>query len=121
MVPLTLDFPLSATDNQTMLAPFEIWEVMLDDSTINFFEPLIVQPEVLSPEELGDPSYWTADVPELDLSAVGVSLEELESCVRSDIRMTWKQVVRKRDRELTPHDRTIKQRWLEIAEEVGDE
>ena len=121
MATLTQDFPLSATDNHTMLAPFEIWEVMLDDSTIKFFEPLMVQPEVLPPEEPGDPAYWTVDVPKLDLSAVGISLEELESCVRSDIRMTWKQVVRKRNNELTPHDRTIKQRWLEIAEEVGDE
>jgi hypothetical protein len=121
MVPLTADFPISTTDDETMLAPFEIWEVMLDDSTIKFFEPFIVQPEVLPPEESGDPAYWTVDVPKLDLSAVGISLEELESCVRSDIRMTWKQVVRKHNKELTPHDRTIKQRWLEIAEEVCDE
>jgi len=121
MATLTQDFALSIMDDQTVLAPFEIWEVMLDDSIIKFFEPFIVQPAILPPDEPEDSTYWTVDVPKLDLSAVGISLEELESCVRSDIRMTWKQVVRKRNGELMPHDRTIKQRWLAIAEEIRAE
>ena len=111
---------MSQVNEAVLLAPFEIWEVMLDNSTIKFFEPLIVKPEILPPEEPGDPTYWTVDVPNLDLSTVGISLEELGSCVRSDLRMTWKRIVQKHDDELTPNDRTIKRCYLEIAEEVGD-
>ena len=111
--------PIQITE-QAVLPPFEIWGVMLDNATIKFFEPLIIQPTILLPEEADDPVYCTADVPELDLSAVGISFEELESCIRSDIRMTWKRIVRKPDSELTPDDRIIKKRWLKIAEEYSD-
>jgi hypothetical protein len=112
---------MSQIKETTLLAPFEIWEVMLNDSTIKFHKPLMVQPEVLLPEEPGDPSYWTVDVPELDLSAVGVSLDELGSCVRSDIRMTWKRIVQRGDNDLTPSEQAVRRRFLEIAEEVRDE
>ena len=109
---------MSQTKETTLLAPFEIWEVMLDNSTIKFFKPLIVQPEVL---DRGTPEQcYCADYHEIDVSAVGVSLDELSSCLRSDIRMTWKRIVRKRDDELSSEDRAIKQRFLEIAEEVSD-
>jgi hypothetical protein len=111
---------MSLIKETIQLAPFEIWEVMLDNSTIKFFEPLLVQPEVLQPEESSDPKYWTVDVPELDLSAVGISLDELGSCVRSDIRMTWKRIVQKHDNELTPDQRAVKRRFLKLAEEVND-
>ena len=111
---------MSQTKETALLAPFEIWEVMLDQTTIKFFEPLLVQPELLPPEEPGDPTYWTVDVPDLDLSAVGVSLEELGSCVRSDIRMTWQRIVQKHNDELTPENKVIKRRWLEIAGEISD-
>jgi hypothetical protein len=111
---------LTCETETALLAPFEIWEVPLDHATIKFFEPLIVQPKVLPPEEPGDRTYFTVDVPELDLSAVGISLDELESCLRSDIRMTWKRVVQKHNDELTPNTRTIKRRFLEIAEEVDN-
>jgi len=106
--------------DQAELPPFEIWEVMLDNATIRFFKPFYVQPVILRPEEPRDPTYWTADVPELDISAVGVSLEELSSCIRSDIRMTWNEIVRRHDSELTPNTRIIKKRWLKIAEECTD-
>ena len=112
---------MSQIKETTLLAPFEIWEVMLDQTTIKFHEPLIIQPEVLLPEEPDDPTYWTVDVPELDLSAVGISLEELGGCVRSDIRMTWKRIVQKRNHELTPDEQKIKKRFIEIAEEINDE
>ena len=117
---------MSQVCNAISLAPFEIWEVMLDNTTIKFFEPLVVNPETLPPEAPGDRTYFTADVPELDISAIGISIEELMSCVRSDIRMIWKNCVRKDDARLTPHNRMFKQRWLSIAEvlplwEVADE
>ncbi|MDR0326957.1 MAG: hypothetical protein LBI05_01535 [Planctomycetaceae bacterium] len=109
---------MSHATKTDLLAPFEIWEVMLDNATIKFFKPLIVKPEILPPEEPGDPTYWTVDLPELDVSAVGISMEELMNCVRSDIRMIWKNCVRKDDSALTPKNRNIKRQYLLIAEEV---
>ena len=104
--------------NQTELPPFEIWEVMLDNATIKFFKPFYVQPKIL---DAGTSAQcYCADCPKLDISAVGISLDELSSCIRSDIRMTWKRIVRKHDSELTPKDRIIKDRWLKIAEEYTD-
>jgi len=38
---------MSLTIEPALLAPFEIWEVLLDDSTIKFNEPLIVKPAIL--------------------------------------------------------------------------
>jgi len=104
---------------QSALAPLEIWEVMFDDSTIKFFEPLLIEPKILDRGTSGE--CYFAECPEIGISAVGIDIEELSSCLRSDIRMTWRRIVRKRDNNLTPNDRAMKRRWLEIAEEVNDE
>ena len=110
---------MSQVYETTVLAPFEIWEVMLDNnSTIKFFEPLSVKPKILDRGAPGECFY--ADCPELDISAVGVDLDELSSCLRSDIRMTWKRIVQKHDDDLAPNGRAIKRRFLEIAGEDGD-
>ena len=109
---------MSTLDKLDILVPFEIWEVQLDNSTIKFHNPLVLNPEILPPEEPGDPSYWTVDVPELDIAVVAVDRSELMSCVRSDIRMIWENCVRKNDASLTSKNRIIKQRYLSIAEEM---
>ncbi|MGL6226904.1 MAG: hypothetical protein ACRC10_09820 [Thermoguttaceae bacterium] len=98
------------------LAPVEIWEVMLDDATIKFFEPLVLQPVILDRGTPGECCF--AENSSLDISAVGVDEEELASCLRSDIRMTWKRVMRQPDAALSSFDRTIKARFLERAEEI---
>jgi len=110
---------MSIADKLDILAPFEIWEILLDNTTIKFHEPLILKPEILPPEEPGDPAYWTVDFPDLDISAVAIDRSELLSCVRSDIRMTWENCVRKNDASLTSKNRAIKQRFLAIAEEIN--
>ena len=111
---------MSVIVEPTVLAPFEIWSVPLDEHrSIKFYEPLIVQPVVLdqgTPEEC-----FYAEYPKLDISAVGIDFDELQSCLRSDIRMTWKRVVQKHSRELKPDEQIIRRRWLDTAEEVNDE
>ena len=109
---------MTQTVETDILAPFEIWEVPFGDSTIRFFEPLVVTPTVLDKDTSAE--CFCAEYPELDLSAVGISLEELNSCVRSDIRMTWRRIVRKGNNELTPKEQAVKRRFLEMAEEVND-
>ena len=109
---------MSTINEFDVLAFFEIWEIPFDHSTIKFFKPLLLKPEILPPEEPGDPSYWIVDVPDLDISATAVDRSELISYVRSDIRMIWRNCVRKEDVFLTPKYRIIKQRYLSIAEEV---
>ena len=55
-----------------------------------------------------------------DLSAVGVDLDELSSCLRSDIRMVWKRVVQKQNNKLTAKELETKRRLFKVAEEVCD-
>ena len=103
------------------LAPFEIWEVMLDDyTTIKFNEPLIVEPEILLPEEPGDRTYFTVDVPHLAISSYGVDYEELVCAIRSDIRFAWRHFALANDNQLTREAKAIKDNYLAIAE-VYDE
>jgi len=109
---------MSITETLDVLAPFEIWEVLLDGSTIKFYEPLVLKPEVLPPESPTDRAYLIVDVPDLDISVVAIDYSELLSCVRSDIRMIWDNCVRKDDAFLTPKNRIIKQRYLSMAEEI---
>ena len=106
---------LPAVDDQT---PLEIWEVMLDDSTIKFFKPLFILPTVLDAGT--EEECYFAECSEIGVSAVGVDLNELISCLHSDIRIMWKQVVQKPDSKLLPEDRTIKRRFLELAWETND-
>ena len=112
---------MSLIAESTILAPFEIWEVPLDDErTIKFNEPFIVQPEILPPEEPGDETYWTVDVPELNISAHGIDYEELRDCIESCIIFGWRHYVQPDDRSLSPKVREIKRNYLNLAEEVFD-
>ena len=111
----------SYTTESTALAPFEIWEVMLDDySTIKFNEPLIVEPEILPPEEPGDRTYLTVDVPHLAISSYGIDMETLESAIRCDIRFAWRHFVQADDVLLMADAKAVKENYLSIAE-VYDE
>ncbi len=104
------------------LAPFEIREVMLDNSTIRFREPLVLTPEWL-PDDPNDPDeneYLTVKVPELNISAVGSDIEELVDCVQSCINFGWRHYVQPDDSQLNYQIREIKRNYLAIAEEVFD-
>jgi hypothetical protein len=111
---------LSLVQETAVIAPFEIWEVMLDHSTIKFFEPLVLTPEILPPEEPGDRTYLTVDVPELAISSHGIDIEELVSAIRCDIRFAWRHFVRAKDTKLTADAKKIKYNYLAIAEATDE-
>ena len=111
---------MSQITETTLLAPFEVWEVMLDNSTIKFFKPLVVKPEILPPEEPGDRTYLTVNIPELGLSAFGTDHESLWDCVQSCIRMAWKEYVCEDDSKLAPLAKSYKDAYLAIAEVVDE-
>ena len=106
-----------------LLAPFEIWEVMLDNSTIKFFEPLILKPVSIprDSDDLGDEEYWLVEVPDLMISTFGNEYSKVHSGVLSDIRDAWKHIVSLPDASLSQNGKRIKQNYLAIAEEVFDE
>jgi hypothetical protein len=114
MTPLAKDSTLSVAN----LAPFEIWEVMLDNSTIKFFKPLVVKPEILPPEDPGDKNYLTVDVPELNISVHADNREDLWEFVLSDIRFVWQHIVLCQDSTLSQAAIQIKKNCLAIAEVV---
>lgn len=111
---------MSQIEETTLLAPLEIWEVLLDNSTIKFFQPLVVQPKMLPPEDRDDSTYWTVEVPELGLAAYGINHENLSDCVHSCIRMAWKEYVCEDDSKLAPLAKSYKDAYLAIAEEVDE-
>ncbi len=107
---------MSRTNETALLAPFEIWEVLLDDATIKFHKPLTLTPKWLSDEE----TYLVVEVPELGLSAFGETREELWDCVQSCIRMAWKEYVCEEDRNLLPLAKGYKDAYLALAEAVDE-
>ncbi|MCL2005099.1 MAG: hypothetical protein FWG73_02945 [Planctomycetaceae bacterium] len=109
---------MSTAVQTDLLAPFEIWEVRLDQSTIKFFEPLVVQPAILPPEEPGDNTYLIADVPELNISSHGLTRDELWECILGDIRFNWAAFVCENDGCLEPLAKSIKDSYLAVAEVV---
>jgi hypothetical protein len=122
MATLTQDFPLSATDDQTMLAPFEIWEVPYGDATIKFHEPLILTPTWMphDPEEPGDVEYLDVICPELSIDVYAENREELLEAVHSNIYMNWKNYVQRDDSRHSPRTKAIKYAFLAIAEVVDE-
>ena len=122
MATLTQDFPLSATDDQTMLAPFEIWEVPYGDATIKFHEPLILTPIWMphDPDEPGDVEYLDVICPELSIDVYAENREELLEAVHSNIYMNWKNYVQRDDSRHSPRTKAIKYAFLAIAEVVDE-
>ncbi len=104
---------------KTDLAPTEIWEVMLDNSTIKFHEPLVLQTVILPPESPTDRIYLVVEHPELAISSYGVNLEELELAVRSDISFAWRHFVQADDTILAPDAKAVKENYLAVAEEIN--
>ena len=94
---------------------------MLDNSSIKFNKPLIVKPEILLPESPGDKTYLTVDIPELHISAHGLTHEELRDSIESCISFGWRHYVQPSDCSLSPEMKKIKRNYLNLAEEVFDE
>ena len=101
-----------------VLAPIEIWEVMLDNRTIKFHQPLVIQPEILPPESEKDRIYFAVDIPDLNISVHADNREDLFEFVHSDIRFVWKRIVELPDAELDAQSLTIKSNYHAIAEAV---
>jgi hypothetical protein len=109
-----------ATDTD-VLAPFEIWQVMLDDKTaIKFHEPLMLTPTRMpnDPDEWDDNEYLQIICPELEIDVCAESRDELLEWIRSDVRMNWKHFVSKDDSELNPQTLSIKRKYLSMAEVI---
>ncbi len=109
---------MSTAKKTDLLAPLEIWEVLLDNATIKFRKPLVLKPKVLPPEEPGDQTYLTVEYPELGIFAFGVDREDLWNCVQSCIRVIWKEYVCEEDCKLAPLAKSFKEAYLAIAEAV---
>ena len=117
---------MSITEKLDILAPFEIWEVLLDNTTIKFHEPLMLQPVPLpddpeEPSRPGENRYWLVECPELDISTCGEDRREMHNGILSDIRDAWKHIVSIPDDKISPRGKKIKEAYLAIAEEVMDE
>ena len=113
---------MSITEKLDVLAPFEIWEVSLNGSSIKFHEPLVLQPEWLpgDPEEPDENEYLFVEYPLLDISAFGQDRHELWNCICDDIRMSWKHYVLEDDANLVARTQKIKAAYLAVAEEVAN-
>ena len=111
------------------LAPFEIWEVPLDDDrVIRFFEPLVLTPFWLeddsdNPDDASDSmhQYLGVERPDLEIFANGTNRRELWKSVCGDIRSAWIHFVRAEAPRLSSHGEQIKKNYLRIAEEVDNE
>lgn len=102
-----------------ILAPFEIWEILLDDSTIKFHQPLLLSPTYMphDEEEPGETQYLEIVKPELNIDVYGEDRRELLSALRSEISFVWRHLV-KSNNQTDPETNEIRRRYLELAEEI---
>ncbi len=112
----------AAAQSHADLAPFEIWEVMLDNSTIKFHQPLMLQPEWLpdDPDEPDENEYLSVKMPELAINVYAENFDDLLEAVHSAIRIAWRVFVRVPDDRLIPSTKEIQQNYLAIAEEIDE-
>jgi hypothetical protein len=122
MVTLTADFPISMTDDETMLAPFEIWEVPYGDSIIKFHEPLILTPTWMpqDPDEPDDVEYLDVIYPELAIDVYGEDRDDVLEAVYDNICMNWKNYVQREDSRHSQRTKAIKYAFLAVAEVVDE-
>ena len=108
------------TTETALLAPFEIWEVPYDNSTIKFYEPLVLTPTWV-PDDPDDPDeneYLQVIVPELAIDVCAETRDELLAWVHSEIFMNWKHFVSKDDSQLNSQTLDLKRKYLAVAEVV---
>ena len=123
---LTQDFStLPVAGSLTLLDPFEIWEVMLENSTIKFYEPLTLKPVPLpdDPEEPSPPgknNYMLVECPDLNISTFADNREDLLEFIHSDIRFAWKRIVHVDSARLDHQSLQIKRNYLALAEEIHE-
>jgi hypothetical protein len=104
----------------TSFAPLEIWEVLLDNATVKFHQPLILTPTLMpdDPEEPDDEEYLQIICPELNIDVWAENQEDLLEIVHSEIRFVWKHIVLQDDGKLDAKSKTIKRNHLALAEVV---
>ena len=117
---------MSLIAESTTLAPFEIWEVPLDDErTIKFNEPLILTPTWMpddpdEPRAPGAPRYLDVICPKLNIDVYADNFDDLIEAVKYDIQLIWERIVLKPDGILSKKARIIKQNHLAIAEVIDE-
>jgi len=109
---------MSTISKLDVLAPFEIWEIPFGDRTIKFFEPLLLEPEILPPEGPTDRTYLVVDVPELNISVHADNREDLLDFIHSEIRFIWRHIVLVPDNAQDRESNRIKRNFLAIAEVI---
>jgi len=122
MANLINDFSSPVVDDQTMLAPFEIWEVPYGNATIKFHEPLLLTPTWMpddpEAEEPDENEYLQVIYPELSIDVYGENRKDLLEAVYSNIQMNWKNYVQRDDSRHSPRTKAIKYAFLAVAEVV---
>ena len=113
-------FVLSRTHETNLLAPFEIWEVLIDNRTIKFKKPLVLTPQRMprDPDEPGEVEYWEVIYPELAIDVFAETRDELIEAAYSNLRMNWKHYAQKEDDRLSVGAKTIKNALLAVAEVI---
>jgi hypothetical protein len=108
------------TTQNALLAPFEIWEVTLDHSTIKFHQPLVLTPNWMphDSDEPGEIEYLEVVRPELNIDVYAENRDDLLELVYSEIRFIWERFVKANADSLTVNMEKIKNKYLEIAEEL---
>ena len=114
---------MSRTNETDLLAPFEIWEVLLDNSTIKFHKPLVVKVVPLpddpeEPSKPGENNYLMAERPDLNISTFADNREDLLEFVHSDIRFAWRHIVNADPDTLDMESKQIKANYLSLSEET---
>ena len=112
---------MSLIAESPVLAPFEIWEVPLDDDrSIKFHEPLILTPTWMpddpdEPREPGSPQYLDVICPELNIDVYADNFDDLFEAVKCNIQLIWERIVLVPDSLLSRRAKIIKQNHLAIA------
>ena len=106
--------------SKTDFAHCEIWEVMLDNSTIKFHKPLVLVPTRMphDPDEPGDVEYWEVIRDDLGIDVYAKTHDDLMEALHSNIRMNWKHYVLAPDDRISSGARAIKLALLDVAEVV---
>ncbi len=103
-----------------LLAPLEIWEVLLDNSSIKFHKPLVLVPQYIphDPDEPSEKEYLEIVRPELNIDVYADNRDDLLEFVHSEIRFIWRHFVQADESKLNRDTKAIRQTYIGLAEVV---
>lgn len=107
-------------ENLSRFVPVDVTDMKIEDLLPPFLEPKNIANSIVNIELTDNESFYRGTYEDLDILAGGYSRAGIESEIRSEISVLWKDLVREKYTKLSPYAQSLKEKLHRSFKEKFD-